>query len=323
MTADLKNYRVLVTPTSFGVSDPALRARLEDEVGEVDYNAGGKPLSAGELRERIAGVDGFIAGLDEIDRSVIEAADRLKVIARYGVGFDNIDLGAAREKGIVVTNAPGANAASVAELAVGLMIALMRNIPQAVDATKAGGWPRLKGISLEGAYVGLVGFGAIGQETARRLAGFGCPIMAYDPVIDEAAAAALGVEVASYDDLIREADILSLHAPLTLETHHMVDADLLSRMKPGSFLVNTARGGLIDEAAVLAALESGRLGGVALDVFAQQPPDPDNPLLAHPRVIATPHMGSHSNSAANAMGRAALHDCLAVLRGEEPLHRVV
>jgi D-3-phosphoglycerate dehydrogenase len=323
MTANLKNCRVLVTPTSFGANDPALRAWLEDEVGEVDYNTGGKPLRAGELRGRIAGVDGYIAGLDEIDRSVIEAADRLKVIARYGVGYDNIDVEAAREKGVVVTNAPGANAASVAELAIGLMIALMRNITQAVEATKAGGWPRLKGISLEGARVGLVGFGAIGRETARRLEGFGCEVMAYDPAIDEAAAEALGVEIAAYDDVIREADVLSLHAPLTPETHHMVDADLLSRMKPGAILVNTARGGLIDEGAVLTALESGQLGGVALDVFAQQPPDPDNPLLAHPKVIATPHMGSHSNSAANAMGRAALHDCLAVLRGDEPLHRVV
>jgi D-3-phosphoglycerate dehydrogenase len=322
MTGNLKNYRVLVTPTSFGANDPALRVRLEDEVGEVDYNTGGKPLRAGELRVRIAGVDGFIAGLDEIDRSVIEAADRLKVISRYGVGFDNIDVEAAREKGVVVTNAPGANAASVAELAVGLMIALLRNITQAVEATKEGGWPRLKGTSLEGTCVGLVGFGAIGQETARRLEGFGCRVMTYDPVIDEVAAEAWGVEIAAYDDLIREADILSLHTPLTPETREMVDADLLSRMKQGAFLVNTARGGLIDEEAVLAALESGRLRGVALDVFAQQPPDPDNPLLAHPKVIATPHMGSHSDSAANAMGRAALHDCLAVLRGEEPLHRV-
>jgi phosphoglycerate dehydrogenase-like enzyme len=145
----------------------------------------------------------------------------------------------------------------------------------------------------------------------------------YDPVIDTVVAEALGAEVAAYDDLIREADILSLHAPLTPETHHMVDAELLSRMKPGAILVNTARGDLLDEAAVLAALESGQLGGAALDVFAQQPPDPANPLLAHPKVIATPHMGSHSSSAANAMGRAALHDCLAVLRGDEPLHRVV
>jgi D-3-phosphoglycerate dehydrogenase len=230
---------------------------------------------------------------------------------------------ATREKGIVVTNTPGANSASVAEMAVGLMIALLRNIPQAVEATKAGGWPRLKGTSLEGARVGLVGFGAIGREAARRLAGFGCHVMAYDPAIDEAAAETLGVEIGSYDDLIRGVDILSLHAPLTPETHHMVDTDLLSRMRPGAVLVNTARGDLIDEAAVLAALESGQLGGAALDVFAQQPPDPANPLLAHPNVIATPHMGSHSNSAANAMGRAALHDCLAVLRGEEPLHRVV
>jgi D-3-phosphoglycerate dehydrogenase / 2-oxoglutarate reductase len=314
--------RVLVTPTSFGRSDPSIRLELERQVGEVVYNDTGKPLRAAELGAIIAGFDGYIAGLDEVTAEVLAAADKLKVIARYGVGVDQVDLVAARDRGIVVTNTPGANSKSVAELAVGLMVALARSIPQASHDTKAGGWPRLAGFSLEGRTVGLYGFGAIGKEVARRLRGFDCTVLAYDVAPDHEFAAAEGVRLCSAGELIGAADFLSLHCPVVPETRGLVDDRFLDAMKPGAFLVNTARGELVDERGLLAALRSGHLRGAALDVYSHEPPGSDHPLMALPQVIATPHMASSTDGATNAMGRMALADCLAVLRGDSPRHPV-
>lgn len=321
--SNLKECRILVTPTSYARDDPTLRTELEAQAGEVVYNTTGKPLSASKLLELIPGCDGYIAGLDAIDRDVIEAADRLKVIARYGTGVDNIDLEAAREKGVVVTNTPGANAVSVAELTVALILSLARPIPAAAQATKAGEWPRMRGMTLEGKVVGLLGFGAIAKQVARRLAGFDCTVIAYHPSFNVEAAKALGVQLRPPDELTREADFLSLHLPLGPETRGLVNAEFLSQMKPGGFLINTSRGELVDEAALLEALKSEHLRGAALDAFVEEPPSPDHPLLALPQVIATPHMASHTDGATNAMGWGALNNCLAVLRGEQPAHRVV
>ncbi|GIV70525.1 phosphoglycerate dehydrogenase [Caldilinea sp.] len=320
---DLKHCRVLVTPTSFGKHDPRLRAELEAAVGEVIYNPTDQPLSSDEVRALLPGCHGYIAGLDVIDRAALEAADALKVIARYGVGVDRIDLEAARARGIVVTNTPSANAASVAELTIGLMIALARSIPTADAATKAGQWPRFTGVALEGKTVGLIGFGSIGQQTARRLQGFDCHILTYDPAVAPEVARTHQVEWAPLEEVVAQADFLSLHLPLTPATRGMVNADFLARMKPGAFLINTARGELIDDDALVEALTSGRLRGAALDVFSREPPDPRHPLLKLPNVIVTPHAGAHTDAAMNAMGWGALRDCLAVLRGETPQHRVV
>ena len=251
MAKALKDCKVLVTPTSYGVNDPTLRKQLEAMVGEVIYNTSGKPLTSSQLAEMIPGVDGYIAGLDTIDRNALAAADRLRVIARYGVGVDAVDLEAAEEKGIVVTNTPSANSSSVAELTVGLMISLLRNIPAAAQATNSGEWPRMRGLSLEGKTIGLVGFGAIGKHVAQRLSGFGCRVVAFDPVATEEQAAALGVALLSLGEVIRTADLLSLHCPVTEETRGMVDAGFLEKMKPGSYLINTARGELVDEEALV------------------------------------------------------------------------
>ena len=321
--SELKACRVLVTPTSYAKYDSALRDTLAAEVGEVIYNTTGRPLTSQELIELVPGCDGYIAGLDAIDRAVLEAADRLKVVARYGVGVDNVDLEAARDKGIVVTNTPGANSVSVAELTVGLILSLARPISEASTATKAGGWPRMHGLTLEGKVVGLIGFGSIGRQVARRLVGFDCTVIAYDPVPDEEAAQAVGVQLRPRVEVICETDFLSLHCPLSSETRGMVNADFLGQMKAAAFLINTARGELVDETALYEALQAERLQGAALDVFAQQPPGEANPLLALQQVIATPHMGSHTDGATNAMGWEALRDCLAVLCGEQPDHPVV
>ena len=321
--ADLKACRVLVTPRSYGQNDPQLRADLEEAVGEVVYSAGSRPLTSEEMRNLLPGCHGYIAGLDTIDRAVLQAADQLKVIARYGVGVDKVDLTAAREMGIVVTNTPAANAVAVAELTVGLMLSLARSIPQANAATKAGGFPRLEGVALEGKVVGLLGLGAIGKQVARRLRGFDCTVLAFDTAPDERFAQAHGVELRTHEEVVSRADLLSLHLPVLPETRGLVNTAFLHHMKRGAFFINTARGELVDEAALLEALRSGHLRGAALDAFATEPPPPDHPLLALPQVIATPHTGAHTDGATNAMGRMALRDCLAVLRGEEPAHRVV
>jgi D-3-phosphoglycerate dehydrogenase len=320
----LKQCHILVTPTSYGQDDPALITQLEEAVGRVTYNTTGKPLASEQLREMLPGVDGYIAGLDTIDRAALEAADRLKVMARYGAGVDRVDVEAAHEKGIIVTNTPGANTVSVAELTVGLMLALARMIPAADTSTKGGQWPRMHGVALEGKAIGLLGFGSIGKQVARRLRNFDCSVMAFDPVADAEFARQHEVQLMpSMDDVIRRADFLSLHLPASQATHGMVDAVFLGKMKRGAFLINTARGELIDEPALLEALLCGRLKGAALDAFTVEPPGASNPLLALPQVIATPHMGAHTDGATNAMGWAALRDCLAVLQGQAPKHRVV
>jgi D-3-phosphoglycerate dehydrogenase len=319
---DLKQLRLLVTPTSYGKNDPRLKTDLEALVGEVIYNPTKKPLTSREVAGLLPGVDGYIAGLDAIDREALAAADCLKVIARYGVGVDNVDLEAARAKQIVVTNTPGANSVSVAELALGLMLALGRQIPAAVASVRQGQFPRLNGVSLEGKVVGILGLGAIGKQLARRLAAFDCTILAYDPYPDATFAARLGIACVEMDELLARADFVSLHLPLTPETRGLVGREFLSRVKKGAFLVNTARGEVIDEGALVEALVSGRLAGAGLDAFVKEPPDIDNPLLALPQVIATPHLGAQTDGATNAMGRMAMQDCLAVLRGEPPKYRI-
>jgi phosphoglycerate dehydrogenase-like enzyme len=267
-------------------------------------------------------VDGYIAGLDVIDAQALRAADRLKVIARYGVGFDNVNLDGAREKGIVVTNTPGANSVSVAELTLGLMLALARQIPEAVEAVHQGKWPRYSGLSLEGKTIGILGLGAIGKQLARRLASFDCRILAFDTVPDADFAREHRIELTAQGAVVEQADFLSLHVPLLAETRCMVNDSFLGSMKKGSFLINTSRGELVDEDALLRALQSGHLRGAGLDAFAVEPPAPGNPLLALPQVIATPHLGAQTDGATSNMGWLAMRDCLAVLKGEQPAFRV-
>ncbi len=318
----LSDCHVLVTPTSYGRTDPSLKSRLEAAVSRVTYNLTGKPYSSAQLQALLPEVDGYIAGLDEIDRAAIASGSHLRVIARYGVGTNNVDLAAAAQHGVVVTNTPGANAASVAELTIGLMLNMLRPIAAAADETRQGGWPRLKGSSLAGKSVGIVGLGAIGKEVARRLAGFDCALLAYDVVADTAFAAQLGVALVDLPELLAQADIVTFHVPVLPQTRDMINGELLARMKAGSYLINTSRGELVDEAALLAALTSGHLAGAALDAFQKEPPGIDNPLLSLPQLIPTPHMGAHTDGATDAMGRMALADCLAVLGGAAPAYRV-
>ncbi|HEX6507918.1 MAG TPA: NAD(P)-dependent oxidoreductase, partial [Chloroflexota bacterium] len=238
----LSDMTVLVTPRSFGVGDPEVRRELEATVAEVRYNVQARPLSAEELRAQIGDVDGVIAGLDEIDATVISAAPNLRVIARYGVGTSNVDLHAAAEHGVVVTNTPGANSEAVAELTIGLIFALARSIPRADRATHGGGWPSMRGIEVRGRTVGILGFGRIGRAVAARASALGCVVMAYDPYVDATAAMNSDVCLTSLEEVVAAADFLTLHLPATTESRGLVNRDLLDRMREGAYLVNTARG---------------------------------------------------------------------------------
>jgi len=223
----------------------------------------------------------------------------------------------------VVTNTADANAKSVAELTMGLILNLVRPIIDAAAQTRQGGWPRTKGESLVDKTIGLIGLGAIGKEVARRLAGFDCRILAYDVIINAEFATAQDIEIVSQEALLQQSDIVSLHLPLLPQTSGMVNNDFLQQMKSGAYLINTSRGELVDEEALYAALTAGKLRGAALDAFSQEPPGAENSLLQLPQVIPTPHMGAHTDGATNAMGEMALADCLAVLQGQKPRYRVV
>jgi phosphoglycerate dehydrogenase-like enzyme len=233
-----------------------------------------------------------------------------------------VDLDAAREKGIVVTNTPGANSVSVAELALGLMLALARQIPEAVEAVRQGKFPRYSGVSLEGKTIGILGLGAIGKQLAHRLTSFDCKVLAFDPFADAVFAKDNHIELATMEEVIEQADFVSLHLPLLSETRGIVNDAFLNRMKRGSFLINTSRGEAIDEDALLKALQSGHLKGAGLDAFTIEPPDPKNPLLALKQVIATPHLGAQTDGATSNMGWLAMKDCLAVLKNEKITFRV-
>jgi phosphoglycerate dehydrogenase-like enzyme len=303
---------VVVTPRSFGMLDSSLRSELEREVGEVRYQPG--PLGAEELALAIADADGLLAGLDEIDASVFERAPRLRVVARYGVGVDRIDLEAAAAHGVAITITPGANANAVAELTIALMFTLARPIVTGRERARAGEWPALRGIEVAGRTVGLLGLGRIGRLVAAKAAGLGLRTIAYDPYVS----AAEVDELVDLDTLASESDFLSVHAPLTAETRGIVGRTLLERMKPGSVLINTARGELVDEDALVWALDHGPLRAAALDVLSQEPPAADSQLLQRDDVLITPHVGPHTAEATTAMGRMALDELLAVLSGQPP-----
>jgi D-3-phosphoglycerate dehydrogenase len=320
---DLKQCRLLVTPTSYAKADPGLRRLVQESCGEVIFNDSGKPLKAADLSHLLAGVDGYIAGVDEISSSALEHADRLKVISRYGVGVDNVDLDAAQRRGILVTNTPGANAISVAELTIGLLFSLARQIPEAIQATRQCEWPRLSGVSLYRKTVGLVGLGMIGKHVAKRLKNFECQVLAYDTRPDRDFAREWQIELVELDDLLARADFVSLHLAASADTRGMVDDGFLARMKPGAFLINTSRGDCLDEGALIRAIQQGHLRGAALDVFSEEPPCADNPILKMKQIIVTPHTGAHTDDAMNAMGWMSTEDCLAVLQGQEPRYRVI
>jgi phosphoglycerate dehydrogenase-like enzyme len=306
--------RVLVTPRSItrGGGHPALKA-LRDAGHEVVLSTASQQPAEDELLRRLPGCAGYLAGVEPVTAAVLEAASDLRVISRNGVGVDNIDLAAADRLGIRVCTTPGANARGVAELALGLVFSLARAIPQSDRTVKAGAWERSKGIELAGRTLGVVGCGAIGRRVCELALGMGMQVAAHDPLADASFAPGPAFTYAALEDVLARADVLTLHCPAG--GRPLLDAAALARMKPGAFIVNTARAALIDRAALLAALDEGRVAGAALDVFDEEPPVGD-PLAAHPRVIATPHVGGFTGESVDRAVTAAVDNMLAALTGE-------
>ena len=241
----------------------------------------------------------------KVTARVLEAATKLKVVGRAGVGVDNVDVEAATRRGIVVMNTPGGNTISTAEHAFSLLVSTARRIPQATASVRAGKWERKKfeGVELYGKSLAILGMGRIGSELARRAIAFGMRVLAYDPYLSTSRARALQVELfEKLDEILPLADFISMHMPLTDETRHMINAERINLLKKDVRIVNCARGGLIDEAALADALNSGRIAGAALDVFEVEPPDPANPLLQIPNLILTPHLGASTAEAQESVG---------------------
>ena len=296
--------------------DPAALERLRSGPCRV-IDASADPK---RLPEQLADAWGLIVrSRTKVTAALLERAPRLQLIARAGVGVDNIDMAAAGVRGLRVVNAPGAASASVAELTVLFALLLVRGAFPQVVATKAGRWDRgTHGGELAGRTVGFIGYGRIAREAARRLEPFGVRFLAYDPYlrqpVDRTGLVAL-------DELLARSDIVSVHAALTPESRHLLDANAFARMKRGAYLLNVARGPLVDEAALVSALTSGHLGGAALDVFEEEPPM-NRELLEHPRVIVTPHIGASTSEAQRRAGLDTVEEVLRALRGE-PLTSLV
>jgi D-3-phosphoglycerate dehydrogenase len=285
---------------------------LRAEGWDVDARTGRAP---DQLAIDLADADAIVVrSATKVTAPLIAAAQKLRVIARAGTGVDNVDVSAASARGIVVMNAPGANSISVAELAMGLVLALARHVPAADAAMKQGKWEKKKflGEEVRDKTLGLAGLGRIGQEVARRAAAFGMRLIAHDPFISEQVAADMGVELVSLDDLFTRSDYVSLHMPSNEKTRNLVNAERLARAKKGIRLINTARGDLIDEKALADAIEAGTVGGAALDVFETEPP-PDPRLQQLPQVVATPHIAASTREGQELVGvetAAALRDFL-------------
>ncbi len=306
----MTTFKILLTDGLDGTGQSILR-----ESAAVDDKSG---ISADDLLKVIPEYDALIVrGRTKVTASVMDAASRLKVIGRAGVGVDNIDLEAARKHGMTVVNAPISTSLAVAELTFGLLLALAREIPRADSAMKQGKWLKkeLEGVELNGKTLGVVGFGRIGMEVGKRAAAFGMNVIAYDPLISADDIKKRGAEPASLQDLYAWSDFISLHMPLTVDTRDMVGRQAFSQMKDGVRIVCAARGGIIDETALVEALNSGKVAGAALDVFSVEPPGLTE-AVSHPRVIATPHVGAQTAEAQSRASEDIAHEVLAALRGE-------
>lgn len=281
-------------------------------------------LDPAELAARLGDADALIVrSATVVDRALMEAAPQLKVIGRAGIGVDNIDLAEATARGVLVVNAPHANTISAAEHAMALLLSQARNVPRAHGALIGGSWDRksFEGVELHGKTIGIVGLGKIGTLVAQRCLAFGMRVLAHDPFIGPDRARQLGVELLELDDLLPQADFISVHLPKTKDTENLIGGDNLLKVKPGVRIVNTSRGGIVNEADLAAALEDGRVGGAALDVFAVEPTT-ESPLFAMPQVVVTPHLGASTAEAQDKAGIDVASAVMAALHGDLVLSAV-
>lgn len=285
---------------------------------EVEFSAesqrSGQDL---HLRDQIGSADAIILGTEQLTREDMEKIVGLQIVARTGVGTDNIDLIAAKDLGIRVTNTPGTNAIAVAEYAIGLMLSAARKISAGEASVRSHKWQRFSGIELHGKTLGILGFGRIGSRVAQIAQSFGMEVLAYDPAVNEAGFSAAQVRGVSLDALLMRSDFISVHLPLTATTRNLLDAAAIQKMKPTAYLINSARGGILDEDALVQALQENLLGGAALDVFASEPIATNSPLKSVPNLVLTPHMGGATHEARAMSERVAATSIAAHFSGEE------
>ena len=306
----MPDHHILITDGLDGRGQSILRASAK-----VDYH---DKLSADDLLKVIPEYDALIIrGQTRVTSDVFEAAAKLKVVGRAGVGVDNIDLEAAKKHNIAVVNAPTSTTIAVAELAFGLLLALAREIPRADMGMKQGEWlkKQFEGSELSGKTLGIIGFGRIGTEVSKRAAAFGMNVVIYDPNVSERELEHGNAEPVSLQDLFAWSDFISLHLPLNVQTRDLLGPMAFSQMKEGVRIISTARGGIIDESALLDALNRGKVAGAALDVFEKEPPGLTE-LVSHPRVIATPHIGAQTAEAQSRAAEDIANEVISALRGK-------
>lgn len=309
--------KILVTPTSLqpGKGSKALE-ELQSFSDDLIFNTTGRPLTEEELIPLLVDCDGYIAGLDFVTKKVLKSCKKLKVISRYGAGYDRVDISAAKDVGIPVTNTPGVNAEAVGELAFALTLSAARKVPFLNQATRSGEWIRSTGIELKGKTIGIMGLGAIGKVVARCAMGFEMNVIAYDPFINNDYCVENRIEVCTFDEVCQQSDVISLHLPLTQNTKHLINANAIASMKNSAILINTSRGGIIDEAAAYTALKTGTLGALGLDAFEIEPPK-GSPLFELDNVVVTPHTGAHTAEATQNMANASVKNLIDILSGKE------
>ncbi|MBE0478673.1 phosphoglycerate dehydrogenase [Candidatus Aerophobetes bacterium] len=310
--------KVLITATSFGKACREPFEVLKRGKIEVDINKEGKPFTGGRLLKIIENYDGIIVGVDPVGEAVIDKGKRLKIIAKHGVGIDNIDLKAAARKGIYVTITPGANEQAVADLTFALMLALARKVVLADCSLRNGKWPRLIGTEIWGKKLGVIGLGRVGKNVVKRAKGFNMEVFAYDLQVDHDFCRQYEVKIVNLEKIFTENDIITLHTPLTSSTRHLINEKTLSLMKDSALIINTARGELVDEQALFYALKNRKIGGAALDCFSEEPPGKDFPLFELDNVVLTPHLGAYTVEANRNMGVMAARSVVDALNGKVP-----
>lgn len=313
------SIKVVVVTRSFGSTSDEPRAILERNGCEVVRVDEQEPDDV--LLEDLSTADGVIVGGRRITGTLMSACPRLRVISKHGIGVDRIDVDSATARGIVVTNTPGANANGVADLVLALMLAVARPIISGSDALKRGDWGTYQGVELWEKTLGLIGLGAIGSAVAKRAHGFDMNVLVFDPFVSGDTVREAGATAVSREELLSASDFVSLHVPLTDTTRSIITASTLALMKPSSYLINTARGELVDEDALYAALTTGRLAGAGLDVFAEEPPSRTE-LVNLPNVVATPHIGSHSIESITKVSTMAARNAVLVLTDQTPISQV-
>lgn len=317
MTTAAESVDVLIT-TAFLTAGDEVDTMLRDAGLTTKHAPHLADLPLPERQAVLTGVRAVIAGTQPFTSADLACAEDLQILVRTGVGYDSVDVSAATECGVPVCVTAGANRQAVAEHVFALMLGAARRVPENISNLAAGSWQQLTGRELRGATLGILGLGSIGKAVARIAQGFGMSVIAYDPFFDEAFAAEHGVIRAELDEVLAQADFVTLHLFLDESTRNLIDAARLSTMKRDSILINTARGGIVDEAALVEAVRGGVIGGAALDVFAEEPLSADNPLLHTPGILATTHVAGATREARGESGRMAAENVIAVLAGGQP-----